>query len=73
MPISEIEDLCRQCRPAELPIALAGPLGPDQIMALSGSRLNWFAVRGAACEKGKRHATVEAGRVRDLVALLRKS
>jgi (5-formylfuran-3-yl)methyl phosphate synthase len=71
LSIKEIEDLCRQCRQAEVPIALAGSLGPEQIAALRTARPDWFAVRGAACETSNRNASIQAGKVRELAELLK--
>jgi len=70
LSIPRIEDLCRQCRKAAVPIALAGSLGPEQITALRPARPDWFAVRGAACDGSNRNASIEAGRVRELAELL---
>jgi (5-formylfuran-3-yl)methyl phosphate synthase len=71
LSIPVIEDLCRQCRQAGAAIALAGSLGAEQITALHKARPEWFAVRGAACEQGRRHESVQAARVQELVKLLR--
>jgi uncharacterized protein (UPF0264 family) len=62
--------ICRQCRAAGLPIALAGSLRPEDIAVLKEAAPDWFAVRGAACENGDRAAVVNASRVQALVELL---
>lgn len=53
----------------EVPLALAGSLGPTQIELLRVVRPAWFAVRGAACEGG-REGTVCTDRVRRLKELV---
>jgi uncharacterized protein (UPF0264 family) len=70
MPIARIALLCRLCQNAELPIALAGSLGSEQITALRHLRPNWFAVRGAACRDGKREGMIDAEQVRLLKTLI---
>lgn len=68
--LSEIIRLCRLCHDARLPVALAGSLGPREIRQLHSAEPTWFAVRGAACRGGDRQATIDAGKVRQLVDLL---
>jgi uncharacterized protein (UPF0264 family) len=69
----QIGRLVQQCRAANLPIALAGSLGPAQIAGLLPTAPDWFAVRGAVCQGGQRLARVDPRRVKDLVSLLRGS
>ena len=49
----EIGKLCHEFRRAELPIALAGSLGVDEIRRLRAARPDWFAVRGSVCDGGR--------------------
>jgi uncharacterized protein (UPF0264 family) len=65
MPIAAIADLTRQCQSAGLPVALAGSLGLLEIERLRETGPDWFAVRGAACRRG-RGSEVDAARVREL-------
>jgi (5-formylfuran-3-yl)methyl phosphate synthase len=53
LPHSEIVAFCRQCREKQVPIVLAGSLGPNQIISLAEARPNWFGVRGAVCDGGR--------------------
>jgi uncharacterized protein (UPF0264 family) len=69
MPAGEIVRLCGLCRAARVRVALAGSLGAAHIELLRPARPDWFAVRGAACDRG-RETTVHAGRVRELARLL---
>jgi uncharacterized protein (UPF0264 family) len=63
----EIDRLCRACRDAGVPIALAGSLSPSLIRTLRPAAPDWFAVRGAACRGLQRTAAVDAAKVRGLV------
>jgi uncharacterized protein (UPF0264 family) len=69
LPATWIEGMCRRCRAEEVRIALAGCLGPAEIRQLSRAKPDWFAVRGAACEGGRR-GIVSAARVRELVRVI---
>jgi uncharacterized protein (UPF0264 family) len=69
MPIATIADLTRQCQAAGVPVALAGSLGVAEIKQLGEVRPDWFAVRGAACRRG-RGSVVDVDRVRQLKAAL---
>jgi uncharacterized protein (UPF0264 family) len=71
LPVASIEDLCGRCREARVRIALAGSLGEAEIQALLQARPDWFAVRGAVCEEGRRGGAVQEDKVRRLVNLLR--
>lgn len=71
MPFSQIALLIKQCRQVGVRIALAGSLGPKEIVALAHFKPDWFAVRGAACRGGKREEIVDADKVRELAALVR--
>jgi len=70
LTLPALDRLVRTCRAAGVPLALAGSLGPREIGRLRELDPDWFAVRGAACADG-RAGTVNAARVRSLVALLR--
>lgn len=67
---SIVKDLCKRCRLAGKRIALAGSLGLDEIALLRAADPDWFAVRSAACEAGRRDRSVSEERVHQLVALL---
>jgi uncharacterized protein (UPF0264 family) len=66
----ELDRLCRVCRDAGAPIALAGSLGRGLIRTLKPTAPDWFAVRGAACRGLERTAVIDADKVRDLVDLI---
>ena len=70
LPLEEVVRLCASCRAAGVRVALAGSLGAAQIERLRPARPDWFAVRGAACEGGRREAAVSARKVRELVEML---
>lgn len=69
--IGEVADLTWRAWTAGVRVALAGSLGVEQIRALRVAAPDWFAVRGAACERGERGATIDARRVRQLVEAAR--
>jgi uncharacterized protein (UPF0264 family) len=73
LSVTQIEELCRRCHQTEVPIALAGSLGPEQIVTLLSVRPDWFAVRTAACEENNRNAAIQAERVHELAGLLRSA
>src|SRR5262249_2418416 len=66
----EIERLCTRCRETGLPVALAGSLGPAQLVLLREAAPDWFAVRRAACRDGQRQQTIDPAAVRSLVDLV---
>jgi uncharacterized protein (UPF0264 family) len=70
LPLPGIISLCAQCREADIPIALAGSLGLEQITTLAAAAPSWFAVRGAVCAAGCRTAAIDPQRVRRLVTHL---
>jgi hypothetical protein len=70
LTLDELRELRDRCRAADVPIALAGSLGVDQLRLLRPLRPDWFAVRGAACRGGQRTQAIDAERVRRLVDLL---
>ena len=66
----EIDRLCRACRDAGVPIALAGSLEPQPDPHAEADGPDWFAVRGAACQGLQRTAAIDAAKVRGLVECL---
>jgi (5-formylfuran-3-yl)methyl phosphate synthase len=70
LSVAEITRLCRLLQPAGVRVALAGSLEAEQIQALQQAQPDWFAVRGAVCDRGHRQNTIRAERVRDLVRLV---
>jgi uncharacterized protein (UPF0264 family) len=68
--LEEIHQLCQRCRSGGVPVALAGSLGPEQIMLLKPAQPNWFAVRGAVCHGGRRGQDIDPTAVRRLVNLV---
>jgi len=70
LTVPRVEDLCRRCRDSGVRIALAGSLGAQEIHKLRGARPDWFGVRGAVCADGRRHGSMLAEKVRELVELL---
>jgi (5-formylfuran-3-yl)methyl phosphate synthase len=72
LSLDNLREMIGSCRAAGVPIALAGSLGVDQLRQLRTLQPDWFAVRGAACQDGSRTHAIDAGRVRQLVELLRE-
>jgi uncharacterized protein (UPF0264 family) len=72
LQLDELRKLRADCRAANVPIALAGSLGVEQIRLLHPLGPDWFAVRGAACRDAQRTQGIDPGRVRRLVDLLRE-
>jgi (5-formylfuran-3-yl)methyl phosphate synthase len=72
LSVRDIEQLRARCRVAGVPMALAGSLGAEEIRKLLPLHPDWFAVRGAVCQGRQRGATIDEGKVRQLVALLSK-
>ena len=70
LDVEAIGRIIERCRSAGVQVALAGSLGQAQIQQLRPARPDWFAVRGAACQGGRRLATIRADRVRALVECL---
>lgn len=60
---AEISVLRYKCRAAGIPVALAGSLGPEQMLVLAQVEPEWFAVRGAVCEDSRRTSFVCADKV----------
>jgi uncharacterized protein (UPF0264 family) len=70
LTLPKIERLVERCRAAEVPVALAGSLGAAEMRTLLSLRPDWFAVRGSACQGRRRGATIDEGKVRQLVDVL---
>ena len=68
--LSRLTQMCNSCREAGMEIALAGSLGVEHLPVLSELQPSWFAVRGAACHRGRREGHIDAGAVRRLVKAL---
>jgi uncharacterized protein (UPF0264 family) len=67
LPPAEVAALSQTCRQAGVRVALAGSLGPQEMLALRAATPDWFAVRGAVCQGGRREATINPDAVRRLV------
>ncbi len=70
LSLAELDRLCRRCRAAGVPVALAGALGHTQIALLRALDPDWFAARGSVCHQGIREQSIDSGAVRRLVQLL---
>jgi uncharacterized protein (UPF0264 family) len=71
LSVAEVSHLCQACRSAGVRVALAGSLGAAQILRLRASEPDWFAVRGAVCEGGRRDQSIAPAAVRRLATLLK--
>jgi uncharacterized protein (UPF0264 family) len=69
LPPQTVMAMCHRCREAGVRIALAGSLGPREIMELRVAQPDWFAVRGAVCTEGRREGAVCAEKVRELITI----
>jgi uncharacterized protein (UPF0264 family) len=70
LSLAEGDRLLQTCRETGVPVAFAGSLGPVQIRILRALGPDWFAVRGAVCEGGRRHQTIDPLAVERLVKLV---
>jgi uncharacterized protein (UPF0264 family) len=70
LALPQIVHFCGRCRNAGMRVALAGSLGPAQILALRCVAPDWIAVRGAVCRGGMRGEAIDPAAVRALVRLL---
>jgi uncharacterized protein (UPF0264 family) len=70
---AEVFALCRRCRQAGIPVALAGSLRQEQMERLLPAWPDWFAVRGAVCRGGDRQGGISNGAVRRLVRWLARA
>jgi uncharacterized protein (UPF0264 family) len=71
LTVEEICQLCRGCRRAGVPVALAGALQAEQIASLRPAEPDWFAVRTAACRHAQRNQPICPRQVRRLAQLAR--
>jgi uncharacterized protein (UPF0264 family) len=69
LSLDQLAAWCQQCRQAGVSLALAGSLGPSELMTLRAVQPDWLGVRRAACTGG-RWGQISAARVRELVQLL---
>lgn len=72
LSMDAIAAICQACRKAGVAVALAGSLNAERISVLKPANPDWFAVRGAVCEMGRREGAVSAERVRELAAIISK-
>jgi (5-formylfuran-3-yl)methyl phosphate synthase len=72
LSVRQISDLCRWCHVAGIQVALAGSLSAPHIKSLKAAGPDWFGVRGAACQGGRRDAEISARKVRELAELVRE-
>lgn len=70
LPLAQVVQLCDDCRSSGVQVALAGALGIAEIERLLPANPQWFAVRTAACDEGKRDRAVSCERVQRIVDLL---
>ncbi len=63
---AEVARLAGVCRAAGVRVALAGSLGPQEMLVLRDATPDWFAVRAAVCQGRCREAPVDAAAVREL-------
>ncbi len=70
LSVRDITELCRGCHAAAVKVALAGSLSASHIRILKTAAPDWFGVRGAACQGGRRDAEISAQKVRELAALV---
>lgn len=61
--------IVERCRNHQVKIALAGSLGPSEIIQVQALRPDWFAVRGAVCARG-RESAINLEKVQQLAALV---
>jgi len=66
LPLAALKFLLKQCKRAQVPMALAGSLGLAEMRTLLPLKPEWFAVRGAVCRHRNRTAEVDEQKVRDL-------
>ncbi len=68
--MKDLAALRRQCHATKIRLAIAGSLGMTEIEQLRQVEPDWFAVRGAACQNGKRTLGICEEQVRRLVQVL---
>jgi len=69
LSVAELADLIAPCRTAGVRLALAGSLGPTEICRLQPLQPDWFAVRGAVCDRRERGGLLLLERVEQLAQL----
>lgn len=67
----ELSALIARCQENQIAVALAGSLTRSDLLQLQPLPVTWFAVRGAACRKGDRTATIDGKNIRSLLAMIR--
>ena len=67
---TKIASLSDACRERGLQVALAGSLGVKEIESLLPARPDWFAVRGAVCDRGRRDSAIDGHAVQRIANLL---
>lgn len=70
LTVCDVARVVERCHAAGVRVAVAGSLGLAEIDRLGVVAADWVAVRGAACEQGRRDGPLDPRRVRDLVALV---
>ena len=70
LTVREISELCAWCHAAGIEVALAGSLSASHMKMLKGAGPDWFGVRGAACQGGRRDAAISRQKVRELAELV---
>jgi uncharacterized protein (UPF0264 family) len=70
LSFERLASLAERSKRAALPLALAGALGAREIAVLMPLNPDWFAVRGAVCNRGRRESSISSVRVKALVHLL---
>jgi len=68
--LGRIDELCREMRRRELRLALAGSLGPCELLQLLPLRPDYLAVRGAVCD-GDRGGRLDPRKARQIVDIVR--
>lgn len=66
----EAARLTQVCHSAGVRVALAGSLGEHEVRALRDVAPDWFAVRGAVCQQGRRDSMLNGNAVRHLAELI---
>jgi (5-formylfuran-3-yl)methyl phosphate synthase len=66
LSVAAIAPLVERCRASNIPVALAGSIQRTEMEKLLPLRPDWFAVRGAVCDGGRRQANINGEEVRHL-------
>jgi (5-formylfuran-3-yl)methyl phosphate synthase len=67
LALTDVEQICQECRNANVRVALAGSLGPKEIETLRSAQPDLFAVRRAVCRQSNRRGRIDPVKVRRLV------